>query len=222
MRGARTVAWGWPPIHGCRERSGVGCEVQDRPRSVASLLASRARPRRGRKARSMQAERNEPSLRVVIADDHALLLQGLASMLEAHGFDVVAQAGDADDLIRKVGAHEPDAAVIDIRMPPTHTDDGLRAAVAIREAHPDGGRARALASTSRPLRARADRRRRARRRLPAQGPGRRLRRVRRRRAARGRRRLRAGPRGGARMLGRTARRGPARRADRRASARCWR
>jgi DNA-binding NarL/FixJ family response regulator len=61
------------------------------------------------------------------------------SMLEAQGFDVVAQAGDADDLTRKVGAHRPDVAVIDIRMPPTNTDDGLRAAVAIREAHPDVG-----------------------------------------------------------------------------------
>ncbi len=87
----------------------------------------------------MQSEQNEPRLRVVIADDHALLLQGLASMLEAHGFDVVAQAGDAVDLVRKVGAHHPDAAVIDIRMPPTNTDDGLRAAVAIRKAHPDVG-----------------------------------------------------------------------------------
>jgi DNA-binding NarL/FixJ family response regulator len=87
----------------------------------------------------MQSEDNERKLRVVIADDHALLLQGLASMLEAHGFDVVAQAADADDLVRKVGAHRPDAAVIDIRMPPTNTDDGLRAAVAIRRAHPDVG-----------------------------------------------------------------------------------
>jgi DNA-binding NarL/FixJ family response regulator len=80
-----------------------------------------------------------PPLRVVIADDHALLRQGVVSMLESEGFDVVAQAGDADELVRKVGAHRPDVAVIDIRMPPTNTDDGLRAAVAIREAHPDVG-----------------------------------------------------------------------------------
>jgi DNA-binding NarL/FixJ family response regulator len=85
----------------------------------------------------MQSEQNEPRLRVVIADDHALLLQGLASMLEAHGFDVVAQAGDADDLVRKVGAHRPDAAVIDIRMPPTHTTEGLEAALEIRRRLPD-------------------------------------------------------------------------------------
>ena len=60
-------------------------------------------------------------------------------MLESHGFEVVAQAGDTDDLIRKVGTHRPDAAVIDIRMPPTNTDDGLRAAVTIRQTHPDVG-----------------------------------------------------------------------------------
>ncbi len=60
-------------------------------------------------------------------------------MLEAEGFDVVGQAGDADDLVRKVAAHRPDVAIVDIRMPPTNTDDGLRAAVAIRAAHPDVG-----------------------------------------------------------------------------------
>jgi DNA-binding NarL/FixJ family response regulator len=81
----------------------------------------------------------ETPVRVVIADDHALLRQGVVSLLEEHGFDVVAQAGDADDLVRKVGAHRPDVAIIDIRMPPTNTDDGLRAAVRIRDTHPDVG-----------------------------------------------------------------------------------
>jgi DNA-binding NarL/FixJ family response regulator len=81
----------------------------------------------------------DPKLRVVIADDHALLREGMANMLQEHGFDVVAQAGDADDLLRKVGAHRPDLAVIDIRMPPTNTDDGLRAAAAIRRSQPDVG-----------------------------------------------------------------------------------
>ena len=52
---------------------------------------------------------------------------------------MVAQAGDAEDLIRKVGAHKPDVAVVDIRMPPTNTDDGLRAALRIRAEHPDTG-----------------------------------------------------------------------------------
>ena len=80
-----------------------------------------------------------PTLRVVIADDHTLLRQGIATMLETTGFEVVAQAGDADDLLRKVGAHRPDVAVIDIRMPPTNTDDGLRAATRIRREHPEVG-----------------------------------------------------------------------------------
>ena len=78
-------------------------------------------------------------LRLVVADDNDLLRQGVVSMLVTLGFDVVAQAVDADDLIRKVGSHRPDVALIDVRMPPTHTDDGLRAAVAIRHAHPDVG-----------------------------------------------------------------------------------
>jgi DNA-binding NarL/FixJ family response regulator len=78
-------------------------------------------------------------LRVVIADDHVLLRQGVASMLEAEGFEVVAQAGDAEDVVRKVNAHHPDVAVIDIRMPPNGTDDGLRAAIAIRKAQPEIG-----------------------------------------------------------------------------------
>ena len=76
-------------------------------------------------------------LRVVIADDSVLLREGIARLLEQSGFDVSAQAGDADDLLRKVGAHKPDVAVIDVRMPPTHTDEGLRAAHRIRAEHPD-------------------------------------------------------------------------------------
>jgi DNA-binding NarL/FixJ family response regulator len=75
----------------------------------------------------------------VVADDHVLLRRGVVSMLESEGFDVVGQAGDADELIRKVAAHRPDVAIVDIRMPPTNTDDGLRAAVAIRQTHPDVG-----------------------------------------------------------------------------------
>jgi len=88
---------------------------------------------------SISPEFVRSTLRVVIADDHDLLRQGIVSMLEAQGFDVVAQAGDADDLLRKVAAHRPDVAIVDIRMPPTNSDDGLRAAVAIRLAHPDVG-----------------------------------------------------------------------------------
>ena len=78
-------------------------------------------------------------MRVVIADDAVLLREGVVRLLEEKGFDVVAQAGDAEDLIRKVNAHKPDVAVVDIRMPPTNTDDGLRAALEIRAALPDIG-----------------------------------------------------------------------------------
>lgn len=78
-------------------------------------------------------------MRVVVADDSVLLREGVARLLGDAGFDVVAQAGDADDLLRKVGAHRPDVAVVDVRMPPTNTDDGLRAALQIRAERPDTG-----------------------------------------------------------------------------------
>jgi DNA-binding NarL/FixJ family response regulator len=78
-------------------------------------------------------------MRVVVADDSVLLREGVVRLLEENGFDVVAQAGDAEDLIRKVKAHKPDVAVVDIRMPPTNTDDGLRAALEIRAELPDTG-----------------------------------------------------------------------------------
>ncbi len=77
------------------------------------------------------------ALRVVIADDSVLLREGLSRLLEESGFEVAGQAGDAEDLLRKVGAHRPDVAVVDVRMPPTHTDEGLRAAHRIRAEHPD-------------------------------------------------------------------------------------
>src|ERR687888_2311 len=79
------------------------------------------------------------ALRVVIADDSVLLREGLSRLLEESGFEVAGQAGDAEDLLRKVGAHRPDVAVVDVRMPPTHTDEGLRAARRIRAEHPDTG-----------------------------------------------------------------------------------
>jgi DNA-binding NarL/FixJ family response regulator len=78
-------------------------------------------------------------MRVVVADDSVLLREGVVRLLEESAFEVVAQAGDAEDLIRKVGAHRPDVAIVDIRMPPTNTDDGLRAALEIRASHPDTG-----------------------------------------------------------------------------------
>jgi DNA-binding NarL/FixJ family response regulator len=75
-------------------------------------------------------------MKVVVADDSVLLREGLVRLLEESGFEVAGQAGDADDLLRKVGAHQPDVAVIDVRMPPTHTDEGLQAARRIRAEHP--------------------------------------------------------------------------------------
>jgi DNA-binding NarL/FixJ family response regulator len=78
-------------------------------------------------------------VRVVVADDSVLLREGVVRLLTENGFDVVGQAGDAEDLIRKVRAHKPDVAVVDIRMPPTNTDDGLRAALEIRAELPDTG-----------------------------------------------------------------------------------
>lgn len=74
-------------------------------------------------------------MRVVIADDHALLRAGVAELLTAAGFEVVGQAGDADTLMTVIEASPPDVVVLDIRMPPTHTLEGLRAAQAIRAAH---------------------------------------------------------------------------------------
>lgn len=75
-------------------------------------------------------------MRVVVADDSLLLREGLVRLLEEGGLEVVGQAGDAEDLLRKVGAHRPDVALVDVRMPPSFTDEGLRAAAAIREQHP--------------------------------------------------------------------------------------
>ena len=76
-------------------------------------------------------------MRIVIADDAVLLREGATRLLQDAGFEVVAQAGDADDLLRKVRAHRPDVAIIDVRMPPDNTDDGLRAALTIREELPE-------------------------------------------------------------------------------------
>jgi DNA-binding NarL/FixJ family response regulator len=71
-------------------------------------------------------------VRVVVADDSTLLREGLVRLLEEGGLEVVGQAADGEELLRKVRAHKPDVAVVDVRMPPTHTDEGLRAAREIR------------------------------------------------------------------------------------------
>jgi DNA-binding NarL/FixJ family response regulator len=78
-------------------------------------------------------------VRAVIADDELLLREGVARLLQEAGIEVVAQAGDTPDLLRKVGAHKPDVAIVDVRMPPDLTDDGLRAAIEIRRRWPAVG-----------------------------------------------------------------------------------
>jgi len=78
-------------------------------------------------------------MRVLIAEDSLLLRAGVARLLEAEGFEVVGEAADLDDLLRKVRAHKPDVAIVDIKMPPTHTDEGLKAALIIRSELPATG-----------------------------------------------------------------------------------
>ncbi len=78
-------------------------------------------------------------MRVVLADDSVLLREGVASLLTDAGFDVVGQSATADDLLLKVRSYSPDVAIVDIRMPPTNTTEGLDAAKEIREKHPSVG-----------------------------------------------------------------------------------
>jgi DNA-binding NarL/FixJ family response regulator/class 3 adenylate cyclase len=79
------------------------------------------------------------AMRAVIADDSVLLREGLARLLEEAGIEVVGQARDADELMLKVRSYHPDVAIVDIRMPPTQTDEGIRAALEIRAKHPETG-----------------------------------------------------------------------------------
>ncbi|HEV2982106.1 MAG TPA: response regulator transcription factor [Solirubrobacteraceae bacterium] len=78
-------------------------------------------------------------LRVVVGEDEPLVRKGIVAVLQEAGFEVVAVAADATDLVRKTGAHKPDVVVTDIQMPPGNTDDGLRAAQLIRVNQPDVG-----------------------------------------------------------------------------------
>jgi DNA-binding NarL/FixJ family response regulator len=78
-----------------------------------------------------------PPLRVVVADDNALLREGIASLLVDAGHEVVGRSGSADDLLLKVRSYSPDVAIVDVRMPPDYADDGLRAAAEIRRSYPD-------------------------------------------------------------------------------------
>jgi DNA-binding NarL/FixJ family response regulator len=78
-------------------------------------------------------------IRVVVGEDDVLMREGIARLLAEAGFDVAAQAGDAEDFLRKALAHQPDVAVVDVQMPPGHADDGLRAAIELRRKLPDVG-----------------------------------------------------------------------------------
>jgi DNA-binding NarL/FixJ family response regulator len=83
-----------------------------------------------------EQEEHRASLRVVVADDDALLREGIAALLTDAGHEVVGRAGDADELLLKVRSYAPDIAIVDVRMPPGNADDGLVAAIEIRRVHP--------------------------------------------------------------------------------------
>lgn len=97
------------------------------------LTQTRTTP--GNRPRRLAA--TEPPLRVVIAEDLVVLREGMVRLLEDAGVDVVAQAGNAVDLLSKVRSHVPDVAVVDVRMPPTHTTEGIEAAIEIRRELPE-------------------------------------------------------------------------------------
>jgi len=78
-------------------------------------------------------------MRVVIAEDQVLLREGIVALLREHELEVVAQAEDGPGLLRIVGGHKPDLAIVDVRLPPTFTDEGVRAALQARERHPEVG-----------------------------------------------------------------------------------
>ena len=75
-------------------------------------------------------------MRIVIAEDAVVIRAGLTELLADHGYEVAAAVGDAEALKAAVAKHEPDVAIVDVRMPPGYTDEGLRAAITIRRDHP--------------------------------------------------------------------------------------
>src|ERR687893_1826629 len=106
--------------------------MADLPRSEEHAAAAQT-------AAGPTTDPGEKALRVVLAEDSVLLREGVARILLDAGFEIVGQAGTADDLLLKVRSYSPDVAIVDIRMPPTHTDEGLRAAKEIRDRHPEVG-----------------------------------------------------------------------------------
>ena len=93
-----------------------------------------------------------------MGEDDVLMREGIARLLEDAGFEIVARAGDAEDFARKVRAHRPDLALVDVQMPPGGTDDGLRAAIALRKELPGLGRGGAASQQRGVLRERPARR----------------------------------------------------------------
>src|ERR1700722_14345546 len=110
-----------PGTAGCRSRGRPGAHRDHRRASVARLTGP------------------EPAMRIVIAEDSAVMRAGLAEILTDSDHEVVAAVGNAEDLLAAVDEHRPDTAVVDVRMPPGYTDEGLRAAIAIRRDHPTTG-----------------------------------------------------------------------------------
>src|SRR5262249_532828 len=108
-----------------RTRPGRACPGWRRgPRAWTGGSGGPARPRGG--------GGGEGAVGVVIAEDSVLLREGLARLLAEAGHEVVAAAGEAEEFLRDVGEHQPDVVVVDVRMPPTFTDEGLRAALVVR------------------------------------------------------------------------------------------
>jgi serine/threonine-protein kinase len=120
-------------------RRAMAKDREDRHESAGEMARAALEAVQGRTPAAAPAVAPAGAMRVVVAEDSVLLRAGVVHLLEAAGFDVVAQAGDAEELLRQVWEHRPDVAVTDIRMPPTHTDEGLRAARTIREELPGTG-----------------------------------------------------------------------------------
>ena len=125
-----TASRGRPPA--AHDRAGARLEARYTGLETAS--APSAAPSRSRDGELSRGD----AVRVVIADDEALLREGLVRLLDEAGFEVAGRCGDADELLRLVEARKPDVAIVDIRMPPTHTDEGLVAAREIRHRIPTG------------------------------------------------------------------------------------
>ena len=118
-------------VGGAQANGGARAAWDGRSRGCA-----RRQARRQQSARWRDVHPRGAAVRVVIGEDQALLREGLVLLLERRGFEVVGVAGDGDDLVRKARAHDPDIVIADVRMPPSQTDEGLRAALTIRASHP--------------------------------------------------------------------------------------